>query len=90
MRNDACVLANDYCGPWGWDDKQLQPQSSSDSCNFATGVANEKQHLRSSQQLPDFATGVANKKQRLRSSRRLPDFEPLIEDVDELSRRRGG
>jgi hypothetical protein len=37
-----------------------------------------------------FAMGVANEKQRLRSSRRPLSLESPIEDVDELSRRRGG
>jgi hypothetical protein len=34
-RSDACVLADNYRGPRGWVDKQLQPQSLNDSCNFA-------------------------------------------------------
>ncbi len=37
-----------------------------------------------------FAMGVANEKQHLHSSRRPLSLESLTEDVDELSRRRGG
>ncbi len=37
-----------------------------------------------------FAMGVANEKQRLRSSQQPLSLEFPIEDVDELSRRRGG
>jgi hypothetical protein len=37
-----------------------------------------------------FAMGLANKKQRLHSSRRPLSLESLIEDVDELLRRRSG
>ncbi len=52
MRNDACILVNNYRGPRGRVDKQFQPRSLNDSWNFAMGVANKKQCLRSSQQLP--------------------------------------
>jgi hypothetical protein len=37
-----------------------------------------------------FAMGVANEKQRLHSSQQPPSLESPIEDVDELSRCRGG
>ncbi len=37
-----------------------------------------------------FAMGVANEKQHLRSSQQPLSLESLIEDVDELLRRRGG
>ncbi len=37
-----------------------------------------------------FAMGVANKKPRLRSSQRPLSLESPIEDVDKLSRCRGG
>ncbi len=34
MRNNACILAEDYRGPRGWVDKKFQPRSSDDSWIF--------------------------------------------------------